>query len=295
MNLRTILLVFLCFCATTVLRAERVDMLKAGAKANGKALNTKLINSTIDRLNRGGGGTLFFPAGTYLTGYFPPRSTTEECYKQIISDLEYAEQNAPGISGTDRTIMSKTVAQALLCKVYAEKAVQDYDKVIAYAEKVSDTPGVVLEEDFSTLWGWDNTKKDCVKRNTSEGILEVQWLPGGGNWESWMYGRSLENYDNSFTWAKWVTPSRDLIKAYEDEGDTTRLNQTVVYYSCTWSNYYPASHYAFMYKLRSGYNNEYIVRLGDILLLEARGLCFQRRCAKQCPTGEYDSQTCQAE
>ena len=68
MNLRTTLFVFLCFCATTVLRAEHVDMLKAGAKANGKALNTKLINSTIDRLNRGGGGTLFFPAGTYLTG-----------------------------------------------------------------------------------------------------------------------------------------------------------------------------------------------------------------------------------
>ena len=68
MNLRTTLLVFLCFCATTVLRAERVDMLKAGAKANGKTLNTKLINSTIDRLNRGGGCTLFFPAGTYLTG-----------------------------------------------------------------------------------------------------------------------------------------------------------------------------------------------------------------------------------
>lgn len=68
MNLQTTLIVFLCFCATTVLRAERVDMLKAGAKANGKTLNTKLINSTIDRLNRGGGGTLFFPAGTYLTG-----------------------------------------------------------------------------------------------------------------------------------------------------------------------------------------------------------------------------------
>ena len=68
MNLRTTLIVFLCFCAATVLRAERVDMLKAGAKANGKTLNTKLINSTIDRLNRGGGGTLFFPAGTYLTG-----------------------------------------------------------------------------------------------------------------------------------------------------------------------------------------------------------------------------------
>lgn len=52
MNLRITLLSFLCFCAATVLRAERVDMLKAGAKANGKTLNTKLINTTIDRLNR---------------------------------------------------------------------------------------------------------------------------------------------------------------------------------------------------------------------------------------------------
>ncbi|WP_306302586.1 RagB/SusD family nutrient uptake outer membrane protein [Segatella baroniae] len=79
----------------------------------------------------------------------------------------------------------------------------------------------------------------------------------------------LEDYDNAFTWAKWVTPSRDLIKAYTDEGDVTRLEETVVYYSCGWSNYYPASHYAFMYKLRSGYNNEYVVRLADIILLEA--------------------------
>ncbi len=207
--------------------------------------------------------------------YFPPRSTTEECYQQIISDLEYAEQNAPDISNTNRTIMSKTVAQALLCKVYAEKAVQNYDKVIEYAEKVRNTSGVTLEPDFNTLWGWDADKKDCVKRNTSEGILEIQWLPGSGNWESWMYGRCLENYDNSFTWAKWVTPSRDLIKVYNDEGDTTRLNQTVVYYSCTWSNYYPASHYAFMYKLRSGYNNEYVVRLADIILLEAEAYAFK--------------------
>ena len=51
-----------------MLRAERVDMLKVGAKVDGKTLNTKLINSTIDHLNANGCGTLFFPAGTYLTG-----------------------------------------------------------------------------------------------------------------------------------------------------------------------------------------------------------------------------------
>lgn len=201
--------------------------------------------------------------------YFPPRSTTEECYQQIIEDLEYAELNAPDISSTDRTQMSKTVAQAFLCKVYAEKAVRDYDKVIAYAEKVRNTPGVALEKDFATLWGWNAKAKDCMKRNTTEGILEIQWFPGAGNWESWMYGRCLEDYDNSFTWAKWVTPSRDLIRAFEAENDTLRKNQTIVYYDCTWSNYYPSSHYAFMYKLRSGYNNVYVVRLADIILLEA--------------------------
>lgn len=201
--------------------------------------------------------------------YFPPRSTEEECYQQIISDLEDAERNAPDFQSSDRTLMTKTVAQALLCKVYAETAVQNYDKVIEYAEKVRNTKGLALEPDFSTLWGWNATAQDCTKRNTTEGILEVHWFPGAGNWESWMYGRCLENYEYGFTWAKWVTPSRDLIKAFNDEGDTTRLNQTVVYYSCNWSNYYPSSHYAFMYKLRSGYNNEYVVRLADIILLEA--------------------------
>lgn len=68
MRIRTLFLSLLCLCTAVALRAERVDMLKAGAKANGKTLNTKLINSTINRLNANGGGTLYFPAGTYLTG-----------------------------------------------------------------------------------------------------------------------------------------------------------------------------------------------------------------------------------
>ena len=53
-----------CFTA----RAERVDMAAAGACTDGSKINTTLINSTIDRLNAHGGGTLFFPSGTYLTG-----------------------------------------------------------------------------------------------------------------------------------------------------------------------------------------------------------------------------------
>ena len=212
--------------------------------------------------------------------YYPPRSTQEECYKQIISDLEYAAQNAPDFDSADRTRLTKPVALAFLAKVYAEKPVQDYDKVIQYAEQVRNTPGIALEPSFSTLWGWNPVTHDCVKRNTSEGIQEIHWSQGASNWESWMYGRCLENYNQSFTWAKWVTPSRDLIKDFHNEGDTARFNQTVVYYSCTWSNYYPAANYPFMYKLRSGYNNEYVVRLADIILLEAEAYAFKGNLSK---------------
>ena len=94
-----------------------------------------------------------------------------------------------------------------------------YNKVIEYAEKVKSTAGLALEPDYATLFGYDDDKKDCVKRNTSEGILEIHYTTGNGNWETWMYGRQLDDYEYYFTWAKWVTPSRDLIRDFTEEGD----------------------------------------------------------------------------
>ena len=212
--------------------------------------------------------------------YYPPKKTSAECYQQIIADLEDGAKNAPDFSTADRTLLTKTVAQAMLAKVYAERPVQDYEKVITYAEQVRATAGLALEPDYATLWGYDADQKDCVKRNTSEGILEVHWTTGNANWESWMYGRCLEDYDFYFTWAKWITPSRDLIRDYEQEGDDVRFAETVVYYECTWSNYYPASHYPFMYKLRSGYNNYYKLRLADIILMEAEACAHLGQAAQ---------------
>jgi len=68
MNLKIKILTILLLHITSVLFAERIDMRKAGANPSGSALNTELINNTITRLNAKGGGTLFFPAGKYLTG-----------------------------------------------------------------------------------------------------------------------------------------------------------------------------------------------------------------------------------
>ena len=68
MNLKIKLLAFSLLFITSVLHAERIDMRKAGANPSGSKLNTELINTTINKLNTNGGGTLYFPAGNYLTG-----------------------------------------------------------------------------------------------------------------------------------------------------------------------------------------------------------------------------------
>jgi starch-binding outer membrane protein, SusD/RagB family len=207
--------------------------------------------------------------------YYPPKSTAKECYAQIISDLTDALNSAPNFNQTNKTLLSKTVAEAMLAKVYAEKPVQDYSKVIQYADMVRATPGLQLDSNYSDLFGYNAAAKDCQARNTPESILEYQYTSGNGNWVTWMFGRQLDNYDYYFTWAKWVTPSRDLINAFDQEGDTVRKNQSIVYYTCTWSNYYPADHYPFMYKIRSSVNSIIKLRLADILLLEAEAYTYQ--------------------
>ncbi|MDE6094749.1 MAG: RagB/SusD family nutrient uptake outer membrane protein [Muribaculaceae bacterium] len=206
------------------------------------------------------------------SAYFPAQNTELEAYQAIEEDLLEAVRYAPSSTG-DKTVFTKDVAKALLCKVYAEKPLRDYNKVIQYADELA-ASGYDIIDDFTHLYGVDGAVKDGftampLELNTKEAILEVHYPSGSGNWESWMYGRTLEDWDYSFTWAKWVTPSRDLINAFDAEGDKIRKNESIVFYECGWSNYYPSDNYAFMYKCRSAYTSNIKYRYADILLLKA--------------------------
>jgi len=203
--------------------------------------------------------------------YFPAQSSEEEVYRQIEQDLLEALPDAPDVNPSNKTLFTKSVARALLAKVYAEKPIRDYGKVIQYADELA-ADGFDLVADLSELFGTNASGSDAKARNTVESILEAQFFPGSGNWVTWMFGRDLSNYDNSFTWAKWVTPSRDLIRAFQREGDQKRYEQAVVYYQTGWSNYYPADNYPFMYKIRSAHNSIIKLRYADILLLKAEAL-----------------------
>jgi hypothetical protein len=203
--------------------------------------------------------------------YFPEQSPELEIYRQIEKDLLEAIPYALDNNAADKTLFTKSVARTLLAKVYAEKPLRDYAKVVQYCDAVT-ADGFDLVDDFSDLFGMNADNTDAKTRNTKESILEAQFFPGSGNWCTWMFGRDLVNWDSNFTWAKWVTPSRDLIKAYQTEGDDIRFRQSVVYYKCTWSNYYPADNYPFMYKCRSANSSIIKLRYADVLLLKAEAL-----------------------
>lgn len=214
--------------------------------------------------------------------YFPPQADPLTIYQQIEEDLLEGLQNAPNNNPSDKTQFSKSVARALLAKVYAEKPLRDYDKVIKYADELA-ADGFSLVDDYSSLFdvilidpnsppSQENRAIDAKLRNSRESIFEAQYFPGNTNWVTWMFGRPLDDWNFYFTFLKWITPSRDLIKAYNSEPGDMRYEQGVVFYQTDWSVYYPASNYAFMYKTRSAYNSIIKMRYADILLLKAEAL-----------------------
>ena len=188
--------------------------------------------------------------------YFPEQNTELEAYQQIEKDLLDAVKYAPDNTLSNKTLFTKSVARTLLAKIYAEKPLRDYTKVIQYCDEVK-ADGFDLVEDFSDLFGMNDANTDAKVRNTKEAILEAQFTPGAGNWCSWMFGRDLVNWNTNFTWAKWVTPSRDLINAFKKEGDEVRFKESVVYYDCS--------------------ANSSIIkyRYADVLLLKAEALIMQ--------------------
>ncbi|MDR1258610.1 MAG: RagB/SusD family nutrient uptake outer membrane protein [Tannerellaceae bacterium] len=214
--------------------------------------------------------------------YFPPQSDELTIYRQVEKDLLEGLQNAPDDNKGDKTQLTKAVARALLAKVYAEKPLRDYDKVIRFADELS-ADGYALADDFGDLFdvvladpasppSQDNMAIETKARNTKETIFEAQFFPGNASWVTWMFGRPLNNWTESFTWLKWITPSRDLIKAFNNEPGDKRYEQTIVFYQCDWNVYYPANNYPFMYKCRSAYSSIIKLRYSDILLLKAEAL-----------------------
>lgn len=204
-----------------------------------------------------------------------PRATEQEVYNQIVSDLEVAVRNLPdsyGALNVSTVRATRGAANALLAKVWAQRSDRDYAKVILYCNGVLNSPaGYSLAPDYATLFDGDNY-------SNTESILEVPFI--AGNWDVSNWGPQLYLAPED-GWQKYCVPSKDLIAAYNNEGDNVRLNANVVFWNnVPWAdeNWNPcqidSEFVPFNYKQKhpngwNGGDHQYLLRLADILLLKA--------------------------
>jgi starch-binding outer membrane protein, SusD/RagB family len=206
-----------------------------------------------------------------------PRASADAVYTQILADLTFAIENLPDVysddAGVNKARATKGAANALAAKVYAQKPQAEYDKVLLHADAVINSPaGYALLEDFNHLF-------DGSHYNNSESIMEVQFV--GGTEANWGPQLLLPPSLSGDTWRKFVTPSHDLVNAFDAEGDVIRKNATILFESAPWADEFWSLTvngdvpFAYKWKSANGWastNRQYIFRLADIILLKAEAL-----------------------
>lgn len=205
-----------------------------------------------------------------------PRASIEDVYAQITSDLELAATLLPETYGNNADInkarATAGAAHALAAKVYAQQPVADYEAVLRHIEGVESSSANYTLIPFDQLFSGNN-------ENNAESIIEVQYL--GSNEGNFGPQLLLPFSISGDTWRKFVTPSVDLINAFDSEGDTVRKNAAILFESAPWVDEYWGNSqgavipFSFKWKSASGFasaNNTYLLRYGDIVLLKAEAL-----------------------
>lgn len=209
--------------------------------------------------------------------YIIPKATEAEVYNQIIADLQAAVAALPDSfsdeSSVNKARATKGAANALLAKVYAQKADRDYNQVLTYCDAViNSSANYRLLDNFAELF-------DGAHYNNAESIMEVQYTgaPEGNFGPQMLLPPSL----SGDTWRKFVTPSHDLVNAFDSESDIVRKNSSILFEQVSWLDEFWGNQsesdvpFAYKWKNASGWassNRQYVLRLGDIILLKAEAL-----------------------
>ncbi|AZQ65059.1 RagB/SusD family nutrient uptake outer membrane protein [Flammeovirga pectinis] len=207
-----------------------------------------------------------------------PRNSEEEVYQQIIADLNlsaqllpdlYTDDNGNDLGGsTNKARATAGASNALLAKVYAQH--REWDNALAAIEKVEkSSAGYVLLSNYSNLF-------DSENYNNAESILEVQYLgTDEGNFGPQLL---LPPSISGDTWRKFVTPSQDLIAAYDNENDAIRKGASVLFENVDWVDEYwgntagASIPFSYKWKKAMGWastDRPYLLRYADIVLLKA--------------------------
>lgn len=218
----------------------------------------------------------------------PRVDSEDQIYQRIFEDLDFASSRLPqqrGSAALTRGMVTVGAVNALFAKAYSMKGAPnniEWDKVEMYTKKVMDSPIYSLVETYDHLFDDDH-------RNNTETILAVQYQAGTteGNYAPiLLLSPSLTDQN----WRKYLTPSEDLINAFDAAGDNVRKSSTIMYEDVNnlWYDQYYAKNdngrwvtkeipfpNKWRAKNRVGWDCGdliYIFRLADIVLLHAEAV-----------------------
>lgn len=198
---------------------------------------------------------------------YPSRTSEEEIYAQIISDLdENTIKNLPSKS-SGAFCGTQGAAYGLLAKVYAtmgKKSERDYSKVVDMCDNVI-KQGYSLVPDFESLWTVDG-------KFSSESIFEMYFSDAAEqhNWAYWVLLTDVSG-DVVVSWRRYCTPTQDLVAKFDKEKDV-RYKSSIYWTAVPYDTYWPAKNYPLAYKIRQKESDIILLRLADILLLKAEAL-----------------------
>lgn len=195
---------------------------------------------------------------------YPYRAPAENVYRQIISDLQESMSKARTSSPSDKNIVTKGTAEALLAKVYATQPDPDWGEIDRMCDNIlAEYP---LLDDFPSLF-------DDQHKNSSEAIFEIAYdgdkAGGTQNWSGWIFV--------GFDWKRYNVPSVSLVSDFKTNPEDTRINASILFYDATglWGDRYWEDHmteFPFSYKIKDytiGVSNSILLRSADLLLLKA--------------------------
>lgn len=198
---------------------------------------------------------------------YPSRTSEEEIYAQIISDLDENTINNLPSKSAGAFCGTQGAAYGLLAKVYAtmgKKSERDYSKVVDMCDNVI-KQGYSLVPDFESLWTVDG-------KFSSESIFEMYFSDTAEqhNWAYWVLLSDVSG-DVVVSWRRYCTPTQDIVAKFDKEKDV-RYKSSIYWTAVPYDTYWPAKNYPLAYKIRQKESDIILLRLADILLLKAEAL-----------------------
>lgn len=198
---------------------------------------------------------------------YPSRTSEEEIYAQIISDLDENTINNLPSKSAGAFCGTQGAAYGLLAKVYAtmgKKSERDYSKVVDMCDNVI-KQGYSLVPDFESLWTVDG-------KFSSESIFEMYFSDTAEqhNWAYWVLLTDVSG-DVVVSWRRYCTPTQDIVAKFDKEKDV-RYKSSIYWTAVPYDTYWPAKNYPLAYKIRQKESDIILLRLADILLLKAEAL-----------------------